>query len=104
MGVDDAGHALQVLGKLGRQGIGLVASGPDTRISIGAGWPKFNTWLTMSAGWKKNTNPGKRSGNSRRNVAMSSAVGLCLGVSEIRISPSIGPTVAESLSAIFRPL
>ena len=32
------------------------------------------------------------------------AVGVCPLFSEIRISPSIGPTVAESLSAMLMPL
>ena len=58
----------------------------------------------MSAGWKKNVKSGKRLGSSRRNAAMWAAVGLCFLFSEMRISPSIGPTVAESLKAILMPL
>src|ERR1700733_5288898 len=32
-------------------------------MSIGAGRPKFNTWVTMSAGKKKNVTPGKFRGS-----------------------------------------
>ena len=73
-------------------------------MSIGAGWPKFNTWSTMSAGWKKNCSSGYRFGSSRRSMRDESAVGVCFSLSEMRISPSMGPTVAESLSARLMPL
>ena len=48
--------------------------------------------------------PESAAGSSRRSRAMSSAVGVCFCLSEIRISPSIGPTVAESLRAMLMPL
>ena len=47
---------------------------------------------------------GKRRGNSSRSFAVNSGVGRCFSFSEIRISPSIGPTVAESESAMLMPL
>ena len=73
-------------------------------MSIGAGWPKLSTWSTMSAGWKKNCNSAKRFGSSRRSSAVRRAVGVWRSLREMRISPSIGLTVAESLSAMFMPL
>ena len=41
-------------------------SAPIIWMSIGAGKPKFRICETMSAGWKKNSTPGKRAGSSRR--------------------------------------
>ena len=43
---------------------------PLTKTSIGAESPKFRIWLTMSAGWKKNSTPGNRFGSSSRSFAM----------------------------------
>ncbi len=58
----------------------------------------------MSAGWKKNCSCGKCRGSCRRSIAVRSAVAVCPFSREIRISPSMGPTVAESLSERLIPL
>ena len=46
-------------------------------MSIGAGCPKFSTWSTISAGWKKNCSAAKRCGSSRRSRATSSRRRRC---------------------------
>ena len=44
----------------------MAGSGPATCTSMGAGAPKFSTWLTMSAGRKEKVEPGKLCGNTVR--------------------------------------
>ena len=41
-----------------RDDVILLMFVPTTCTSIGAGNPKFKIWVTMSAGWKKNSLPG----------------------------------------------
>jgi hypothetical protein len=52
-----------------------ATSMPTNCTSMGAERPKFNIWLTMSAGWKKNSTPGYSRGSSSRSFATYCAVG-----------------------------
>ena len=66
-------------------------------MSIAAGRPKFRIWVTMSAGWKKNSTPGNRFGSSRRNWLMISSVGRWPFFSAISTSASKVPMVPALL-------
>ncbi len=70
---------------------------PVNCTSIAAGRPKFRICVTMSAGWKKNSMPGKRFGSSRRRMATNFAVGWWPSLSAIWISPSSVPMVPALL-------
>ncbi len=72
--------------------------------SIAAGRPKFRIWVTMSAGWKKNSMPGNRFGSSARSRFTNSAVGRWPSFSESWISPSSVPIVPALLYERLMPL
>jgi hypothetical protein len=55
--------------------------------------------VTISAGWKKNSMPGKRFGSSARSSVTNSWVGRWPLRSDIRISPSNVPMTPELLYA-----
>ncbi len=71
--------------------------GPVTCTSIGASRPKLRICVTMSAGWKKNSTPGKRFGSSRRSRLTSSSVGRWPGLRAMSTSASMVPKVPELL-------
>ncbi len=68
VGVDRARNLLDRLGELGRARALAAMSSPLNCTSMAAGRPKFRICVTMSAGWKKNSMPGKRLGSSARSV------------------------------------
>ena len=70
---------------------------PVNCTSIAAGRPKFRICVTMSAGWKKNSTPGKRFGSSRRSSVTNFAVGSWPSFSDNWISPSSVPIVPALL-------
>ena len=71
---------------------------------MAAGRPKLRIWVTMSAGWKKNSMPGKRFGSSARSRLTNSSVGRCPSFSESWISPSSVPIVPALLYDRLMPL
>ena len=74
--VDRAGNLLDRLDELGgERGVARRGSSPVNCTSIAAGKPKFRICVTMSAGWKKNSMPGKRFGSSARSSVTNSSVG-----------------------------
>ena len=77
---------------------------PVNWTSIAAGRPKLRIWVTMSAGWKKNSIPGKRFGSSRRRTVTNSSVGRWPFFSDSRISPSSVPIVPALLYERLMPL
>ena len=105
MRIDDSGHTLQIVRQLAgkRIGFGTVRTGyPDvdrrrlTEIQhliddVGRLEKELQLRKTL-----------RQLAPQLRDHEL--AVGVCFGFSETRISPSIGPTVAESLNAIFMPL
>ena len=58
----------------------------------------------MSAGWKKNSMPGKRFGSSARSSVTNSLVGRCPSFSDSWISPSRVPIVPALLYDRLMPL
>ncbi len=75
-----------------------ATSAPENCTSMADGSPKLRIWLTMSAGWKANSTPGKRLGSSSRRRRTYSALGLrSPSRSAIRISPSSVPMVPALL-------
>ena len=59
VGIDRAGDLLDRFGQLGGERRVPARLAPVNWTSIAAGRPKFRIWVTMSAGWKKNSMPGK---------------------------------------------
>ena len=57
----------------------------------------------MSAGWKKNSMPGKRLGSSRRSTVTNRSVGSWPSFSDSRISPSSVPMVPALLYERLMP-
>jgi hypothetical protein len=77
---------------------------PVNWTSIADGRPKLRIWVTMSAGWKKNSTPGKRFGSSRLQDVTNSSVGRWPFLSDSRISPSSVPKVPALLYERLMPL
>ncbi len=75
-------------------------------MSIGAGCPKFSTWFDDVGGLEEELQLRKALGQFAPQIGHDAAASACaLSLSEIRISPSIGPDgrrVAES--AMLMPL
>jgi hypothetical protein len=70
--------------------------GPVNCTSMAAGRPKLRIWVTMSAGWKKNSTPGKRRGSSaqQRHQLLGGAVAF---LQRHQDSPSSVPMVPALL-------
>src|SRR5712692_5362610 len=79
-------------------------AGPVRRTSMGAERPKLRICVEMSAARKKNVACGNAELRSRRNACTYWAVGPCLGVREINISPSALEIIDGSPSVRLIPL
>ena len=104
MRIHDARDLHQRARDLGRQRKGGVLIRPGNSHVDGRRLAEIQHLIDDVGGLEEELQLGEARGQLRRSIAISCAVGVCFSFSEIRISPSIGPTVAESLNAMLMPL